>query len=618
MKLNFDQIEIAGFKSYQQTVSIDLAARGTGLHFVRGRNLYQPDLGSNGAGKSTIWSALCWCLYGQTIEGLRNPDVQPWIGQQATRVSVRLRTDAQEHRVTRTIKPNSLELDDRTVGQESVDQLLRIPFEVFSHTILLGQEQPLFFDLKPAKKLDLMSEVLKLDRWDNYAATATQRVRRLDETIAGAEGEATGLQRELARVTQQFDEARERSRKFQEERTREIEGAGAKLDALRIELEQAQALASKADLDLDSAGTELKALQVSLQQHENDLSAVQKNYDDFKRKDWMAREKVAQITKALGAPENWTNKVAKGLQQQKDGKCPVCGQSLTERNRESLRKDLEHWQKQVGIPQVTSDKLKSFTDTVRTLRTAEQDFRAKVDLALGQLKMYQPQVTELETQIRVLEHLRNERRESQDPHADMMKSLRQDQQRLTQAARELQTELKLLQRKHARAKVWIKGFSEVRLYIVNDILQELQLMTAGLLGEFGLANWQVHYAVEQETKSGTTRRGINVQVLSPDNAVFVNWKSWSSGEGQRLRVIGALALSEVLLAHVGVEPGIEILDEPTAHLSPEGIDDLCELLAARARLLRRQIWFTDHKVLEGAVFASVLTVKKTKAGSTIS
>lgn len=608
MRLTFDKIEIEGFKSYTKRTVIDLSVRGNGLHFVRGRNLQQPDLGSNGAGKSTIWCALCWCLYGRTVQGLRNPDVQPWYGDEHTRVTVYLRTDKDTHTVFRTIKPNQLQLDGRAVGQDSIDALLRMPVDIFENTILMGQNQPLFFDLKAQAKLDLFSTVLHLDRWDDYAAAASQRVKVLDRKIVLLEGEIAGLEREVEHVQRQYDDARERSREFQEERQKQIKSANARLAEMRPKLEKLRNKIATAELKLDGAGTELNHLSDALPKAEADLRTVQQNYDDFKRKDMEAQAKVELITAELAR-----------LHQKKT--CPTCGQAIKEHQVATHvakhKKELKVWEGRVGIPPITKARLVKFTVALKNLRDAEQTFREKEAVAMSALKMMQPDADQLQQEIKVLEQLQHERRDVVDQHAEIAQSLRREKQRLAQEIREAKDDLTLVRRRHARAKFWIKGFGEVRLYIVNDILQELQLVTEGMLGEFGLAGWSVKFAVEQETKSGTTKRGISVMVFSPKNQTFVNWKSWSSGEGQRLRVIGGLALSEVLLNHVGVEAGIEILDEPTAHLSVEGIDDLCEMLAGRARDLNKQIWFTDHKVIEGAVFTSVLTVTKTKDGSTI-
>jgi ABC-type transport system involved in cytochrome bd biosynthesis fused ATPase/permease subunit len=106
-------------------------------------------------------------------------------------------------------------------------------------------------------------------------------------------------------------------------------------------------------------------------------------------------------------------------------------------------------------------------------------------------------------------------------------------------------------------------------------------------------------------------------IKSPHNTAPVRWESWSGGEGQRLRLIGALALSEVLLARAGVEPNIEILDEPTEFLSAPGVRDLTELLAERARAIGRGIYYVDHVSRQSAQFTSVLNVVRGSAGTVI-
>jgi energy-coupling factor transporter ATP-binding protein EcfA2 len=75
-----------------------------------------------------------------------------------------------------------------------------------------------------------------------------------------------------------------------------------------------------------------------------------------------------------------------------------------------------------------------------------------------------------------------------------------------------------------------------------------------------------------------------------------------------------MALSEVLLGHAGIEPNVEVYDEPAHFLSPEGVRDLVELLADRARQLQRTIFYIDHQAVESTRFASVIEVVRDKHG----
>ncbi len=111
--------------------------------------------------------------------------------------------------------------------------------------------------------------------------------------------------------------------------------------------------------------------------------------------------------------------------------------------------------------------------------------------------------------------------------------------------------------------------------------------------------------------------GLQVLIDSPGSVGKVRWQSFSGGERQRLRLIGGLALSEVLLNHAAIQVDLEILDEPTRHLSAEGIRSLCETLPLRAERLERRTFYIDHQAVESVNFSTVTTVQKGNNGSRI-
>jgi DNA repair exonuclease SbcCD ATPase subunit len=206
-----------------------------------------------------------------------------------------------------------------------------------------------------------------------------------------------------------------------------------------------------------------------------------------------------------------------------------------------------------------------------------------------------------------------------NPHHDQYRTLtKQKNERETEQA-EHQSNLDMLERRIARTKIWIQGFKEVQLDLIKDALEELEIVTNSKLPDFGLEDWTVKYVVERETKKGDLQRGLSVFIQNADAKSPVRWESWSGGVKQRLRVVGALSLSEVLLARAGVDPDLEVLDEPTRSLSTEGSQNLSAFLADRARQLGRRIMYCDHLASEGSDFTSVLTVTRGKSGhSTVS
>jgi ABC-type transport system involved in cytochrome bd biosynthesis fused ATPase/permease subunit len=87
-------------------------------------------------------------------------------------------------------------------------------------------------------------------------------------------------------------------------------------------------------------------------------------------------------------------------------------------------------------------------------------------------------------------------------------------------------------------------------------------------------------------------------------AVYRNGGSWQP----------LLALVKYYLARSGIDTDFEIFDEPTTHLSSEGIDDLLECLRDRALTQKRRIYLIDHHVLDRGAFDGVFTVIKSKEG----
>ena len=70
MIIQFKSIHMHNFCSY---VDAELNLRGKGFCLVSGRNEYKKDGAlSNGSGKSTIWSAICYALTGETLSGIKN------------------------------------------------------------------------------------------------------------------------------------------------------------------------------------------------------------------------------------------------------------------------------------------------------------------------------------------------------------------------------------------------------------------------------------------------------------------------------------------------------------------------------------------------------------------
>lgn len=62
---------------------------------------------------------------------------------------------------------------------------------------------------------------------------------------------------------------------------------------------------------------------------------------------------------------------------------------------------------------------------------------------------------------------------------------------------------------------------------------------------------------------------------------------------------------------------LEVWDEPTKHLSPQGVRDLLECLQQRAHSRQLPIWIIDHTSYAYGGFAQSVTIVKDHNGSRI-
>lgn len=608
MHVEFCSVEVAGFKTFIDPAKLALTYANPGLTFVRGRNEVEPALGANDAGKSTLFDALGWCLWGRTVKGLRGPDIKPWSGQESPTVKVRLRVNDKLHSVVRSQDPNRLLLDRETVGQEAIDRLLGMDSEIFSQTVLLGQGRPLFFDLSPKDKMDLFSNTLVLDRWEDRAVKAGTAVVGLTEEQRSTENAIAIAQGEMDRLDRLIENAQVRYKEWQDEQRTRTEATTKQVSELKAQLETAQRNHDASNLAYDEAMTEIKSL-------EKEVSELDKLVDTA-----LAKHHEEQAnTRALASQRNQLEAELEAFG--KADKCPICGQSIKGTNLAKHKNELKakinalNKQLQRDAPAATTTTLETLRKKREQARKYVLNYKVKADGARHHLDLYGPMVTEARAKITLLSASLLD--EKVNPHREQINEFKKNRRKAEAMEEKLKEQLDELNQKVARTKFWVKGFKDVRLAIIEEVLQELEMATNVMLPESGLNDWQVRYAIERETKSGTVARGLNLTVVSPYNDQPVRWEVWGGGVSQRLRLVGALALSDVLLSHAGVTTNLEILDEPTRHLSKEGVVDLCEFLAMRAQARDKDIFYVDHMAVESAHFSDVLTVVKDKRGSRI-
>ena len=597
--LEFTRLILRDFKEYRGKHAIDLSSLGFGVHYVRGRNRVDA-LGSNGAGKSTLWDAFMWAITGRTVRGLRGTDVRTWEGSEHAMSRVDFYVDDEPHWIKRSTVKNGLWLDGKLVSQEEIDRLIGLSIVNIPHTIILGQKQELFFDLKPGPKLDVLSETLNLDRWEARSKRAKERTTQLETDQSSVVFHMAQMDKDKASTLEQIADLKDKSAAWEDERSKGDDKREREQERLTKALADAIKESGPYDLQYDSAETELRAIRKDLTKKANEL-------DDLNE----ARSLAIGKHKALITEYDTLKEAAES------DVCPTCNQAIADHREHArvakarlrevkVKRDLAHDRVIVRDTQIELHR-----KAIANQRKAEDEFGDKSNNAKDKLDHLTARVASIKQEIAVLKA--QTREHEVNPYSDSLSRARDIVKKHKAALAEAMELSNKLARRITRTKYWVDGFKQVRLYLLQETLEELQEVTQNILPSLGLSGWIVEYAIERENKQGNVTTGLTVTILKPGMSKAVRWEAWSGGEGQRLLIAGAMALSEVLLRRAGIQCDLLVLDEPTRHMSKEGITETVDYLIERGR--DSQIFYVDHAAIENNRFASVITIEKDQEGA---
>ena len=605
-------IEVEAFKAFAEPAALRVADLPPGLHLVRGRNLTNERLGSNGSGKSTFFSdAVAWCLWGRTIEGLRTTDARSWLTKAPPRVALTFSDGKAERVIQRGPRATELTINGKLVEQEEVDALV-LPFAAGSQALIWGQGAPLFFDLTASAKMELLSETLGLERWERRAQAAGARARKLEGRLAGLAGEIRGLEASLEHARDALERAREASERWGQEQAARIEETASAARAARGRADQIEARRGEAALAAEGAG-------LAARDAREIAAARRKNATDHRREAERSMAALLQLRAMAG-------EIEAGLAAfEEAGRCPTCGQSIGKKDAArhagaargrlaELRTKLKKAASECAKTEEATRKLEArlSEEEVRLSEMEGAERQAERDEAL-----LARELARALAEAAAAEESARRAASEENPHRAAAQEARARLREVEGDIREKGALSRRIEASAERAQFWARGFRDIRLGVIDDVLDDLRETTAEVLDGLGLGEWAAEYTTERETKSGAAQRALHVILRSPASPEGVRWEVYSGGERQRLRLAGALALSEVLLARAGAALDFRVLDEPTRGLSGEGVRDLVEVLGDYARAAGLRVFMIDHMAIDGAGFAGSIAVENSASGAAL-
>jgi DNA repair exonuclease SbcCD ATPase subunit len=597
MKINY--IEIQGFRSIQKLQRFEFDVLSNGFYFISGENQVDPELGSNGSGKSTFFSdAVMWVFEGKTSLGLKAGNIKSWDTKEKCVGKIGFMVDGSRFEVFRSWSPNTLTLTDvsgdtKEITQEELDDLIGFNYTSLLHSVIISQFSTKFFDLDPAPKLEVFSEILGgVDVWLEKSERAKLRATKTTKALSEATANVNTLTGSLQTLRAQD----------YSEKLRTWKGAhDTEIDIIKQDIEEIKHDQAVINKDLKTLVDE-KANYLEMEAETGHSLAVTQLALDLLDDLCKIREKKIseyRILINLKREELLKFEVVGGV-------CSHCAQIVSP----------EHIEKEMSELNVTIDtiedciaredlQLKGFDSSWKKTNSIKGEHDLEYEKLQRKVSDCDDLTEKLEDKYQVLGTRSAEKMvslEAKDnetnPYAELQK---QNEESIASTLKDLDdnnTQITYLNVDLNVYEYWVKAFKEIRLLVIDEALAEFEIYLNNSLQSMGLGSWNIEASIDKETASRTIKKGFYVLVSAPNQKKAVPFESYCGGERGILRFAATVGLIEFIKSRKNVSCDVEIWDEPTINLSPQATDNLLSLLRQRSET--RKVLLIDHHKLESS------------------
>lgn len=626
--------------------TISLADRG--LVLIQGENEDDTSAISNGAGKSSIADAICWCLYGATARGEDGDGVVNITAGKGTAVSIDIEEETKigefyriaryrKHKTykntLRVIKIDGATSTDLTKGtdkltQEVVTQIMGCSLDVFWGAIYAGQERMPDIPGMTDKQLKmLIEEASGATLLEAAYAEANKRLLKQKGDLATAQSRAENAAKSEADAVSQLANGEIAKNDFERARILAVKDIHA--EALGVKKTLADTKADLAKLPVrDVLEAYIKTLDKQIASVDGEILLDRQNSAKF---DEASKIYSAEGTR-LGSFQRTLATALKNLADldHKIGcPCGECDRPFEAADIEPAKKlaavQVEKATEAVRVGQENVERtLRAFTsaaDARDAYRASMTDLSATINTRAAQHVLLR-NVTHLEHAIVGLESdLANciraikTKRDEINPFIVQIVQAESDlehKKAFATLARvevvEATTALKIAT--HV-AQVFSPG--GVRAFLLDEVTPFLNDQTAKYLGTLSDGNISATWTTLIKNAKGELREKFSVEISSTTGGA--TFKSVSGGEKRKVRIACALALQDLVARRASKPIELFIGDEIDDALDPAGLQRLAEILEEKARE-RGSVFVISHNDLKDYV-RNTITVKKVGGKATV-
>lgn len=590
--ISLDKIAVANFGPFE---AFELAIASRGLVLIQGDNQDTTSATSNGAGKSHIFKAMTWCLFGDTAEGDKHDKVIR-IGAKSTRVQVDwsdehggwsvVRSKARGSSATLSLEHDGIDVSGMTLGdtQALINKRLGLDFQTWLNTVLYAQSDLVRFADPATSDTDrklILKRILRLEVLDKAQKEAKARLDRTQAEIDRLERERISVQASLDAIPdvtalQTAAEEAERERVGYQKLVDKL----PRLNKVADQIAEVIAEANKRRVEVRAIEAEAAAFGEAKATALADVRA--------------AKQKMAELE------EEWT------LFQ--EGKCPTCGASATLTHMKKKLKDLEARlaaaAAAVTEAQARADAAAKLQAEARTRALAlSEEISAEVSEWQGKLNKVKQEIALSQASIPAAGNAKRRAEQARQ----QLKDVAEREEELQAILSDINERAADLDDRRQHLEFWVKGFGNSGLpsYLMDAVVPELTERANHYLKTLADGDIRVAFDTQSKLKSGEAREklAINWDIEGVPEATP------SGGQRKKISIAVDLALMDLVAARERAAIDLLMMDEVLDGLDATGKSRIMDLLG-ELRQKRSTIFVISHDSGISELFEHTLTVRK--------
>lgn len=610
--IQFKKVILHNFGSYGH-VELDLQNRGYCL--VSGQNNYAKDNAlSNGAGKSFLWSAICYALTGETISGIKTnlknvnieePDCWVQLDFLYKKDLYSLHRAAAPKSDLRIFK-NDIDLSGKGIreSEKKLQELLPdLTKDLVASVIILGQGMPnKFSSFSPSGRKDLLEKLTKSDFMIEDLKTRiaarqqelSSKVREFEDSLLANRTQLNGHINNLEKLRSNADNNR------RPDFDRLISEQQEKIEQLQQQQDQYNTIIVSLENQIDTLNVKLIEINTDKQKVSNEeLAAYNTACSEFTVKKAKLEVEISTLTKEISKLRAITDT------------CPTCGQRLPNVHKPDTSV-------QEATLQSYKNELNNTNNELQKCDAQHQTYLTQIEKAFQkELCTVSNNISDARRSLQEVKSAYNHNNIILDNERNTYNKLLYDKQNWEYFIKKQQEELHELEIEIARLTnlISITGLAKEDFDQRLAIIKKMDQLTKRDFRGYLLTNI-INY-IDQRAKKyceivfGTRELSLEINGNALDitycNKIF---DGLSGGEKQRVDLILQLAIRDLLNSYLGLSANILVLDEITDFLDKKSCQAVMKLLEKELQTVESVFIISHHaEGLEIPIDAEIKVIK---------